>query len=203
MKKAFKDFERINCFPHFPNNVVKEACKIDYIKSTIDSCSDLVRYLKISGHNNEFDKAMKSAVPTRFNSVLDMIDSMIENWQKLNEILIRENELHRLHNIDITMLRQISNFSKPIKHWSNIGERSKIPSLYIVWIAIDSVIKHCAVKENDEHLITLMKVKCLCYIEKSFVLHRFHRMATFLNPNFKSLKFASSSLRDCTITDLK
>lgn len=203
MRKAFRDFERLDCCPHFINNIVKESCKIDYIKSTIESCSDLVRYLKISGHNNEFHKTMKSAVPTRFNSVLDMIDSIIDNWQRLNEVLNRENEMNRLQNINLIMIKELSKFLKPFKHWSNYCEQSKSPSLYVVWIAIDSIIKHCAIKETDEHLITLMKVKCLCYIEKKFVLHKFHRIATFLNPNFKTLKFASSSLFDCTVADVK
>lgn len=203
MKKAFKDFERLNCFPHFLNNVVKESCKIDHVKSTIESCSDLVRYLKISGHNNEFEKPMKSAVPTRFNYVIDMIDSIIFNWEKLNEVLRRENEIDRLDNINVTILNQISSFLKPFKNWSDKTETSKEPSLFLVWIAIDSLIKHCTMNDTDEHLVTLMKVKCICYIEKSFVLHKYHRLAKFLNPNFKSLKFASQSLHGTTINDLR
>lgn len=203
MKKAFKDFERLNCFPHFVNNIVKEACKIDRIKTLIENCSDLVRYLKISGHNNEFQKTMKSAVPTRFNSVLEMIQSIIENWSKVNEILTRENETHRLLGIDCQLMIQIKEFLQPFKHWSVFAERSKQPSLYIVWIAIDSIIKYCAIKDNDEHLITLMKVKCICYIEKSFVLHKLHRIATLLNPNFKCLKFATSSLFLTTVAELR
>lgn len=100
MKKAFRGFSRLNCFPHFLNNTAKEACKIDFIADTIKLCSDLVRYIKISGLNNEFEIPVKSAAPTRFNSYLVMIDSLIKNWDQLVELLNRENESERLEGID-------------------------------------------------------------------------------------------------------
>lgn len=203
IKKALQDFTRLNCFPHFMNNTVGEACKIDTIQATVKRCRELVRYIKISGINNEFHISIKSAVKTRFNSVLTMIDSIVLNWTKLNDILIRENEQSRIQNIDIGILKQIIDFLKPFKHWSDYSEQSKRPSLCNVWIAIDSIIKHCAVKDDDEHLITLMKVKALCYIEKRFVLHKLHRISTFLNPNFKCLRFASSSMYEKTLADTR
>lgn len=203
IKNALQDFTRLNCFPHFMNNTVREACKIDIIQTTIKQCSELVRYMKISGLNNEFRIVLKSAVKTRFNSTLIMIDSIMLNWAKLNDILIRENEQHRINNIEFDTLKQMNDFLKPFKHWSDHSEKSKSPSLCNVWIAIDSIIKHCAVGEDDEHLTTLMKVKALCYIEKRFVLHKFHRIATFLNPNYKCLKFASVSLYEKTINDTR
>lgn len=196
-------FQRINCFPHFINNVVKAACKIDYIKASLKSCSKLVRYMKISGHNNELGKSVKSAGNTRFNSNLTMVDSIIGNWESLNRILERENETSRLDDIDLSVLNQIKSFLVPFKHWSDYTESSKKASMYAVWIGIDSLIKHCTVKADDEHLTAMMKTKALSYIEKSFELHKFHRISTFLHPNFKSMRFASPYLIQHTIDETK
>lgn len=76
----------------------------------------------------------------------------------------------------------------------------KKASLYAVWLAIDSFIKHCTVKIDDEHLMTFMKTKTLCYIEKRFELYSLHRMSTFLHPNFKNLCFASEQNTDGEVT---
>lgn len=203
IKKALEDFIRLNCFPHFINNIVRESCKIDTIKNVLERCNCLVRYIKISGLNEEFKPTIKSAVITRFNSVLTMIESILLNWDRLNEILCQENEIGRISEISEAVLNQINSFLKPFKHWSDHTEKSKKPSLYMVWIGIDALIRHCSVQERDEHLVTLMKVKALYYIEEKFVLHKFHRISTFLNPNFKSLKFASSSLYERTVTDTR
>lgn len=203
VKKALSDFIRLNCFPHFVNNVAKESCKIDIIKNTIAACGDLVRFTKISGLNNEFQKTLKSSSPTRFNSVLATVDSIIENWDQLESLLMRENETERLEEIDKTVLLQMKSFLQPLKQWSDFTESSHKSSLYAVWLAIDSLIKHCTVKVDDEHFTTLMKTKALCYIEKRFELHSFHRISTFLHPNYKNLRFASESLVESTVYETK
>lgn len=203
MKKALKDFIRLNCFPHFVNNVAKESCKIDIIKNNIAACGDLVRFMKISGHNNQLEKSLKSSSPTRFNSVLATVDSIIENWDQLEIILMQENETERLDKIDKTVLLQMKSFLQPLKQWSDFTESSHKSSLYAVWLGIDSLIKHCTVKDGDEHIITLMKTKALCYIEKRFELHSFHRISTFLHPNYKNLRFASESMIQCTVNETK
>lgn len=194
MKKGLRGFQRLNCFPHFTNNIVKASCKIDYIRDILKACSELVRYMKISGHNNELETTVKAPVNTRFNSYLRMSDSIIENWEALKQILERENETSRLDRIDLSVLKQIRSFLVPFKHWSDYTESSKKASLYAVWIGVDSLIKHCTVNAEDEHLTAMMKTKALSYIEKSFELHIFHRVSTFLHPNFKSLRFASQNL---------
>lgn len=203
IKKALENFYRLNCFPHFINNTVQEACKIDIIAKAIKQCAELVRYFKISGLNNELKVSLKSVVKTRFNYVLATIESILINWNQITEILNRENELNRIDGLNTELLKHVSNFLSPFKQWSDHSEKSKSPSLSYVWIAIDALIKHCAVKDDDDHLVTLMKVKALGYIEKRFVLHKFHRISTFLNPNFKCLKFASTALYEKTLSDTR
>lgn len=201
IKKALDVSTRINCFPHFINNTVKHACKTDILETLLSACKKLVRYIKISGLNNEFEISIKCSVTTRFNSTLTMIESILLNWRKLNEILVQKNETQRLENIDFDILEQLKTFLEPFRYWSIFCETTLKPSLCNVWIGIDSIIKHCTSNENDDHLLAIMKVKALCYIEDKFVLHKFHRIATFLNPNYKGLRFSSQALYDLTLSD--
>lgn len=203
IKKALQNFTRLNCFPHFVNNMVQQACKIDTISKMINQCAKLVKYFKISGLNNEFEISLKSVIKTRFNYVHATIESILFNWVQIQQILERENELSRIDGMDIDLLKRISSFLLPFKHWSDHCEKSKSPSLSYVWIAIDSIIKHCAVGDDEEHLISIMKVKVLSYIEKRFVLDKLHWISTFLNPNFKCLKFASPLLYDKTLNETR
>lgn len=48
-----------------------------------------------------------------------------------------------------------------------------------------------------------MKARALNYIEAKFVLHKYHRIASFLNPNYKSLAFCTASMRTKTIADTR
>lgn len=196
IKKALQAFIRLNCFPHFSNNIVRESCKIDIVVEVLEACSKLVRFLKISGLNNEFETSIKSAVTTRFNSIFTMIESILKNWDKLVELLRRLNQSLRLENVDLSILKQLKSFLAPFKYWSNFCETSLQPSLCHVWIAIDSIIKHCTVKDDDEHLTAIMKVKAICYIEDKFELHK-------MNSNYKSLRFSSQILYDLTVSDTR
>lgn len=145
IKKALQEFIRLNCFPHFINNTVRESCKIDVIVTVLDACSKLVRFIKISGLNNEFKTSLKSAVKTRFNSNLTMIESILQNWDQLNELLQRVNESNRLENVELSVLENLKTFLTPFKYWPNFCETTLKASLCHVWIAIDCIIKQCTV----------------------------------------------------------
>lgn len=200
--KAMESYDRLSCFPHFIHNVVKNACKFDELTELTQTLTSTVKYMKISGLNNLLKTSLKSNVSTRFNSVCDLIGSVIRNWSELNEILVSQNESQRLENIELDTLKHIHAFLSEFKKWSDHCETSKKPSLYLVWPAIASIKQFLQSSDFDCNIITTMKRLSLQYIEKSFVLDKFHRTATFLHPNLKNLRFTSSELSQQTLTDV-
>lgn len=167
--KALENYDRLSCFPHFIHNTVKHACKFDELTALIQSLTSTVKYMKISGLNNLLTTSLKSNVSTRFNSVCSLIASVINNWSKLNEILEKQNEGHRLENIDLETLKHINVFLIEFKRWSDHCETSKKPSLYLVWPAIESIRQFLQPSDFDYDIIANMKTLAIQYIEKSFV----------------------------------
>lgn len=55
----------------------------------------------------------------------------------------------------------------------------------------------------DSVLLKKMKSAARSYLKKNFELDKWHRMATFLHPQFKSLKFAEEYFKLITVRDIK
>lgn len=201
IKLALKDFFRLNCFVHFINYIVKASCCIDIVKTQITECKSLVKYFKLRGVNNLLKTSLKQALDIRFNSVCTMFLSIIANKNYVKSIIERANEEHRMENIQFSKILAFVTYLEEFERWSVMTSASKKPTLYLVKLGIDCLKKHSQRKNDDIDIVSLMKTKAQLYIEEKF--HAYHRIATFLHPNFKGLKFASDSMRVQTHNDIK
>lgn len=203
IRVALKDFLRLNCFPHFIHSTVKYACEIDSIKKVITSCGALVKYFKFNGLNNLLDVTLKSAIKTRFNYVILMMESMHKQYDEIKQVLRERNELIRLRDINREYIGNMINFLNTFQSASSLTESSYKPTLCYVWISICEISSLCRTREDDLTYVKAAKARALNYIETKFVLHKLHRIAAFLNPNYKSLVFSTPSLKERTINDTR
>lgn len=203
IRKALKNTTRLNCFPHFCHNIAKHACKIESIKQLIDNCAALVKYFKFNGLNNLLNVSLKSAISTRFNYVFMMFVSINNEWDAIKEILTQRHELRRIENIDRDCLRKMIEFLNAFNIASKLTESTQKETLAYVWISITQICSLCRVHAHDPSYMKAIKARSLEYIESKFVLHQYHRIATFLHPNYKSLNFCSSEQKQKAIRDTK
>lgn len=103
IRKALEIYEAIACFAHMVNNLVDSM--LVEISDLVVSVKALVKYFKVTGLNAALDTTLKSFVPTRWNSVFYMIESVIINYDPINSILQEKKEGHRLNNIDLNALK--------------------------------------------------------------------------------------------------
>lgn len=198
IRVALNNYTRLNCFPHFCHNIVKYGCEVDSIKKLI-----IVKYFKFNGLNNALEKSLRSAISTRFNYVFNMLGSIDQEWNAIEEILIQRNELHRLNAIDREFIKEMITFLSSFNDASKLTESTYKETLSHVWIGITQICSMCRVQQNDPHYIKAIKARSLEYVESKFVLHQYHRIATFLHPNFKALIFTSSEQKIKTTRDTK
>lgn len=99
VKKALENVTRMNCFPHFLNNISKEACTVPSAFETLEKCKKLVKYFKKCGKNNCLATSLKSASSTRFNSNYATVESILKNWDDVTKILNESGEMERLNGI--------------------------------------------------------------------------------------------------------
>lgn len=108
VKKALEQFEAISCFAHMVNNLV-DTMLIE-ISDLVVAVKALVKYFKVTGLNAALDTTLKSFVPTRWNTVFYMIESVIINWDHIQSILEEKREAHRINNINLNALKVRENY---------------------------------------------------------------------------------------------
>lgn len=203
IRVALKDYKRLNCFPHFCHSIVKYGCETDDIKNVINNCAALVKYFKFNGLNNMLKETLKSAISTRFNYIFMMLTSIDKQWNEIEAILTERNEIRRLNSINREFVKDLIVILNSFNAASKLTEANNTATLAYVWIAVTQICSSCRVHPNDPHYIKALKARSLEYIESKFVLHRFHRISTFLHPNYKALIFSSSDQKIKTIRETK
>jgi len=100
-------------------------CALDSVKKIIDDVSSIVSYVRNSGLGVTCNPQLKKCVITRWNTVFDMLNSLIENYRKIAQILLEKEEadrnadvMEKLNKIPRTKLEEIAEFLKKFKMWT-------------------------------------------------------------------------------------
>lgn len=139
------------------------------------------------------DSTLKSFIKTRWNTHVDLLESILKNWEKVKEILQKNQELDRLAHVDESLLHSIVQFLLPFKKATEEVSQTKDPSLYLVWLWSIKLERHLQQNNSDPLIISEMKSEVLPYFKDNMKIHMCHKAAEFLNPTVKSLKFCSPS----------
>lgn len=201
MRVALENGERISCFAHIINNIVQYMCKFDMVKDIISKGASLVRYVKITGQNENvnFKTSLKSYCETRFNTVADMLDSIECNY---NEILMmlsekqqktkQTNLVQKLTCLDQFELKAICEFLKPFAELTTQIEGDKYSTIHRTWPAFRSIEKHLLSNASDILVIKRMKEEARKYIELNRTKIEpklVHKISVFLHSLLKNLNF--------------
>lgn len=103
MVAALKHLPSIHCFAHMLNNTVQLMLQL--IQDKLAPVKSLVKYFKVTGLNSGLDASLKSYVKARWNSVYNMIKSVVKDWAEIQEILISKNETRRIAHINVETLK--------------------------------------------------------------------------------------------------
>lgn len=196
MVKALEPYQSIHCFAHLINNAVSKMLKD--VKDFVDAVTALVKYYKVTGLNAALKVTLKSNISIRWNTVFYMLESVIQNWEGINEILTAKNEMDRLQNIDIETLNVIRNFLKIFEEATTEIEASRRPTLHIVIPWYFRLLK--SLEFSVKHYVVVSQMKAsgreyfVCNISNH--LTSYHKIATFLCPVLKSLRMYDVNTRN-------
>lgn len=175
MLVAVRNMKSITCFAHFLNNLVKAACSSGDLKQKIfKPLSSTVKYMKINGLNNLFEKGLRSYVQTQFWRI-----GM--NFRK-----------YRIRNIKKESVTAITKFLLIFKESTDEIEKSKEPPLHLVWPCYNNILRVLTVDSNDYQFIKKMKTAAIDYFDKNFKFHMLHKISVFLHPHMKGLKHCTN-----------
>ena len=160
---------------------------------TIKECKLLVTYFKHSSLNSKLENSLKQEVKTRWNSKLEMLESIYNQFEEVSELLLEKGELNRIENIDTNVLKILIDFLKKFKEASDFLEGSKYPTLHMVipWYKI--LMDHCKVNISDNDILIQIKNVVEQIMKNKLKIENIHKIAVFFNPKMKQLKVLEQS----------
>lgn len=80
------------------HNLMSAMLEQANLKDIIKKCSQLATYVKNSGLNRKLKTLLKAFVPTRWNSVFIMIESIINNYRDVYDLMHEKQRILNDHN---------------------------------------------------------------------------------------------------------
>ena len=97
LKAAFKEPHiRSDCAAHLLNNIVQEMLGSPKVLNSvatecISHCRDLAKFVKRAKLNSKLKKTVKRDVISRWNSVYEILQSILDAWDTLEKLLPESN----------------------------------------------------------------------------------------------------------------
>lgn len=83
-------FKRITCYAHIIHNLVSAMFMETKVKEIIQKANALCSYVKVTGLNTRLETSLKRHVSTRWNSVYIMLNSILNNFEAVRDLLIEK-----------------------------------------------------------------------------------------------------------------
>jgi len=173
LRTAFQDKN----FENFPS-----------IINTLKECKSLVTYFKQSSINSRLEKSLKQESETRWNSKLEMLESINTQFESITNLLAERNETDRIENIDLNILQILIDFLGKFREASNFLEGSKYPTLHMVIPWYETLRNHCKANISDSNVLVQIKFVVEQKMIDKIKIENLHKIATFFDPRMKQLK---------------
>lgn len=205
---ALRQYKRLSCSAHILNTVLEHTTRDandedSDVQRLIHSCRAVTTFFKRSGLQNRLQKSLKGDVDTRWNSKLDMFESINSQWSEVQSILSEKNQDHLIETIDKRMLEDVITFLTPFKKASCDLEASKTPTLYLCVLWKLKLLSLLEKTDGDSPFLIDLKRTAKSILISKWEITITHKLATFLNPKYKNLKFLSSAEKDEVLKEAK
>jgi len=122
--------------------------------NTIKECKSLVTYFKQSSLNSKLNKSLKQESETRWNSKLEMLESINDQFDLITNILIERDEECKLEKIDINIVQILIKFLSKFREASDFLEGSKYLTLHMIIPWYKTLLEYCKADLLDDEILT-------------------------------------------------
>ena len=158
------------------------------IMDTINCCKSLVTFFKKSSLYSRLEKTLKQESKTRWNSKLEMLESVYDQFETIYNLLEEKDGLDKLEDIDLRTLQNLTIFLKKFKEATQCLEASKQPTLHLVIPWYKTLLMHCQINSSDHETLKQMKEVVAEKIIEKIKINDLHKLAIFFDPRMKLLK---------------
>lgn len=161
--------------------------------NTIKECKSLVTYFKQSSLNSKLDKSLKQESETRWNSKLEMLESINDQFDLITNILIERDEERKLEKIDINIVQILIKFLSKFREASDFLEGSKYPTLHMIIPWYKTLLEYCKADLLDDEILTHIKYVVEQKMKSKIKIEDLYKIAVFFDPRMKQLKILEQS----------
>lgn len=171
--------------------------------NTIKECKSLVTYFKQSSLNSKLDKSLKQESETRWNSKLEMLESINDQFDLITNILIERDEECKLEKIDINIVQILIKFLSKFREASDFLEGSKYPTLHMIIPWYKTLLEYCKADLLDDEILTHIKYVVEQKMKSKIKIEELYKIAVFFDPRMKQLKILEQSEVALIINQIK
>lgn len=193
------NYQRLACACHCLSTALKhtlpggpgdkgESEELQALNDSIENVKALVRYVRKSGLHAQLSKTLVQENDTRWNSLLMMIESVVNGEEEVKELLSRNGQIHPTDGINFGLLRDLVAFLQPLKSATKALEGDSYPTIHKVVMWQNVLLQRCQTLPFDSQLITQLKARLKDSLHEKFPVTVTHKLALFLHPQYKSLR---------------
>ncbi|XP_043246208.1 uncharacterized protein LOC122393854 [Amphibalanus amphitrite] len=192
MISAFKEHDWDGCVCHAINLAVTKATKEDIrdcpIRTILDSTKRMVKFAKKSGLNKALSSAVKQSVPTRWNSDLIMLESVLAIYDELKDFR------HRQEVDDFLMVvspSEITDLTEVLSFFGSVSaqlESAKTPTGNLVPVVYQLAMRHLSPEAQDSRMKAAFKSVLLEAAQEKVSVSPWHLLCAALHPKYRTLK---------------
>lgn len=218
VKAALKTrFKRTFCMAHYMSNIVHSMCNVSGVKSIVKNAAKLVKYLKRSGLNSHEimqGATVKGYCKTRWNTVHDMLKSIVLNYSKIIKLLeLKESQdkskrtkcLDKIACLSREKMENIADFLEFFRKAIKEIEYETKPVLHRILPLLKRIDSYLQLQDIDSDIVGAMKETGRVYInlrENKIDMNPTieQKLAVLLHPLMKGMRFATDIERNETKT---
>lgn len=217
MVASLRGFTRLNCSAHVLNSVLSHALSPTVMSEVPDAgqlisdAKKLVSYFKHSGLQVKLTKSLKQSVETRWNSTVDMLDSISQQYDEVTTVLLENNQYDKISCINKQILASLVAFLKPFKDATNDLESDNTAlsaALVLPWSV--KLREHCEVAKADP-LLSAIASACAQRLDALLSpshlvpngIAMLYKVATFLTPKLRHLRMINANERQYVMEAVK
>ncbi|XP_052125546.1 uncharacterized protein LOC113215437 isoform X2 [Frankliniella occidentalis] len=193
-------------------DTARDECTILRALEAIEGCKQVVGYFNKSGLKpwlkQEGCRTTKQEICTRWNSQLEMLESVNDAWDKIKGLLTSKgkkgNEVLKAFNeIDKTDVEDLISFLEPFEIHTKELEGHLHPTIQKCVPSKYALLLHCEPDDDDTALMSAIRKKALDLVEDKMQIQAEQKLAYFLWPSMNGLDALPEEERNQVHADMR
>lgn len=187
---AFKDSTKTLCCCEMISNIIERAldAKHEKLVSVFHAIETLQKC-------NAITMPAEDSLSNKFEVKIALLDYFCLHFIELEKQFPEHLSDYVIKNIEIEDIKLLIKLVHPFQQCLGSLSTDQNTKLNEVYLWKKKLVKHCQICEEDTTFIKFFKTELLQLLSDEMIIEDLHKVAVFLDPNFKNLKFLTEDER--------